>query len=142
MSRNPHSSQHLLIHSSLNRGRTLEVCVHNTASDVDAVVYTMHVLLLYRFPLTPRDKLPSDKGLARICTNFDCPKKHAILVCEWMIAGGKPLGRIPLTWCNADERLDELEIIIVLVLSWDILGLVTPAARELDAERPSWRREE
>ncbi len=112
----------------------MEVCVHNTASDVDEVVYTMHVALLSHFSPTLRDKLASDKDLARICTNFDCPKKHAIWVCEWMIAGGKPLGRIPLTWCKADERLNELETFMSLVLQWDIPGLVTPAARELDAE--------
>ena len=115
----------------------MEICVHNTAFDIDEVVYIMHVALLSHFSPTLRDKLATEKDLARICTSFDCPKKHAIGVCEWMIAGGKPLGRIPLTWCNADERLDELETFISLVLQWDIPGLVTPAARELDAEEIS-----
>ena len=120
----------------------MEVCVHNTASDVEEVVYTMHVPLLSHFSPTLRNILASDKDLERICTSFDCPTRHAIWVCEWMIAGGKPLGRIPLTWCDADKRLDELETFIVLVLQWDIPGLVMPAARELDAERPSWKKEE
>lgn len=120
----------------------MEVCVHNTASDVDEVVYKMHVALMSHFSPTLRDKLASDKDLARICTDFDCPKKHAIWVCEWMIAGGKPLGRIPLTWCKADERLDELQTFIRLVLQWDIPGLIDPAARELGAEKFSCEEEE
>ncbi len=115
----------------------MEVCVHNTASDNDEVVYIMHVALLSHFSPTLRDKLASDISLARICTDFDCPKKHAIWVCEWMIAGGKSLGRIPLTWCNADERLEELQTFMRLVLQWDIPGLVNPAAKELDAEEIS-----
>ena len=115
----------------------MEVCVHNTASDVDEVVYIMHVALMSHFSPTLRDKLANDKDLARICTDFDCPTKHAIWVCEWMIAGGKPLGRIPLTWCKADERLDELQVFLRLVLQWDIPGLIDPAARELGAERSS-----
>lgn len=115
----------------------MQVCVHNTASDVDEVVYIMHADLLSHFSPTLRDKLASDKDLVRICTSFDCPKKQAVWVCEWMIAGGKPLGRIPLTWCTADERLNELETFISLVLQWDIPGLVKPAARELEAAKTS-----
>ena len=111
----------------------MEVCVQNTTSDVDEVVYTMHVALLSHFSPTLRDKLASANDLVRICTKFGCPKKHAIWICEWMIAGEKPLGRIPLTWCNADERLDELQTFTWLVLQWDIPGLVDP-------RRGNWTR--
>lgn len=94
----------------------MEVCVHNSASNVDEVVCIMHVALISHFSPTLRDKLASDKDLARICTYFDCPKEHAIWVCKWMIAGGKPLVRIPLTWCKADERREVLKTFIRLVL--------------------------
>ena len=142
MSSTPRCVRHLFIYSSLNRGRIVEVCVHNTASNVDEVVYTMHVALISHFSPLLRDRLASDQDLARICTDFDCPKKHAIWVCEWMIAGGKPLIRIPLTWCKADERLDELQTFIRLVLQWDIPGLIEPAARELGAEMSRCEKED
>ena len=137
MSRIPHSFQHLFTYFSLDRGRAVQVCVHNTASNVEEVVCIMHVPLLSHFSPTLRDELESNKDLVRICTGFDCLSKHAMWVCEWMMTGGKPLDKIPLTWCTADERLDELEIFILLVLQWDIPGLVTPAARELDTAKPS-----
>ena len=71
----------------------MQICVHNTALNIEEAVYIMHVPLLSHFSPTLRDELASNEDLVRICTGFDCLPKHAIWVCEWMMRRGKAFGQ-------------------------------------------------